>query len=438
MLRPLHKKAHFLPFLPRLLLLNRWNRGVVLDGKNKLSQKESFRHILVVAPSGAGKSTQYVLPNALKLTGQTSAVFTDPSAELYNTAQAYLQRKGYITARLDFRSHHKALQYNPLAFVSNAVEAQKTADTLIDSAYPFGSKDPFWTDNAKALLGLLVHLLYKTQNTTPTLHQLCEWLFVLSISPSTLDRKVLENLPPLQQKSYQAFFAQDSKVVAGVLSTCKAALGKMVNDPHLVWLTNKNTLDITQLRTRPMALFIIVPEKDIPYFNFILSLLFRQLFDSCTDPPKKDVPYYPIHFFLDEFGQFSIPNFPSYINILRKYQVSVSVIVQEIAQIQAQYGELAPSIIYGGLSHHLYFPGLSPTTVTQLELLLGQKLSSSYAPPFLPRHTIRTLPNKRSLFISSNRPPVLLKMRPWYNSWTLRRRGKKKQEKSIATKKNIG
>jgi type IV secretory pathway TraG/TraD family ATPase VirD4 len=380
--------------------------------------------MLVLAPSGAGKSTQYVLPNALQLDGKRSAVFTDPSGELHALSHRYLKKKGYQAIRLDFRPQHRAFQFNPLHQAIDAVEAQKIADVLINSAYPIAPKDSFWTDSAKAFLGLLINLLRLSDDVPKTLVALCEWLFVLSIHPNTLDRKALSLLPSLQQKSYQAFFAQDSKVIAGVLSTCKTTLGKVVNDPHLAWLTNESTFNFSQLRTLPTALFIVVPEKDIPYFNFILSLFFRQLFDTCTDPPRSNQPYYPIYCFLDEFGQFSIPNFPSYINILRKYRVSVSIIVQEIAQIKAKYKQEAPAILYGALSNHLYFPGLSLSTTIQLEQMLGQEIIHGRAFPLLPRHAIRTLPKKSGIFISGNHRPVLLRMRPWYNSWLLRKRGR--------------
>lgn len=421
----LYKKAQFLPLLYRLHLLNRFNRGVVIDGKTRLSLNNSFRHILVVAPSGAGKSSRYVLPNALMLNGRCSAVFTDPSAELYNVSHRYLRQKGYQVARLDFRPDHKALQYNPLSQAVNAVEAQKVADILINAAYPTVPKDPFWTDSAKMLLGLLINLLRLEPTTPMTLLQLCEWLFILSASPNILDRKVLTHLPPIQQKSYQAYWAQDSKIITGVLATCKTALGKVANDPYLAWLTSKSTFDFAHLRSRPVALFIIVPEKDIKYFNFVLSLLFRQLFDTCTDPPQKNASYRPIFIFLDEFGQFTIPDFPTYINIVRKYSVSVSVIVQELAQIKAKYGPLAEATLYGGLSNHVYFPGLSPSTTARLEHMLGQTNISPRLTPFLARHTIRTLPKNRGIFISGNQRPVLLWTRPWYRSLILMLRGQK-------------
>ena len=44
--------------------LNFSNKGLVLDGKDKrLSQKESFNHMGIIARTGGGKTTGYIIPN---------------------------------------------------------------------------------------------------------------------------------------------------------------------------------------------------------------------------------------------------------------------------------------------------------------------------------------------------------------------------------------
>lgn len=347
-----------------------------------------------------------------------------PSAELFDTSSAYLIRKGYRVARLDFRPEHRSLQYNPLARVSKSPEAQRIADVLIRAAYPHPVRDPFWRDSAASLLGLLVELLITDPSSPTTLSTLCQWLYSMAATPAYLDKKVLTHLPPTTQQRYKAFWAQDPKLTASILSTCQTALHKVAADPHIQWLTNTDTLHLSTLRTQPTALFIIVAEKDLPYFRFLLSLFFIQLFDSCLGAPKRGSPFLPVHIFLDEFGQLDIPHFPTYINLLRKYQVSVSVIVQELSQIHARYGDHAKSIIYGAISNHLYFPGLSPTTTAQLQQVLGSTSLNGGTAPLLPRDAIRTLPRNRALFVTGNTRPVLLRTRPWYRSWVLRRRGR--------------
>jgi len=60
-------------------ILNPSNTGLLIDGKNlRMKEKESFTHNMIVAPTGAGKSTRYVIPNLLTL-DDCSFVVTDPS-----------------------------------------------------------------------------------------------------------------------------------------------------------------------------------------------------------------------------------------------------------------------------------------------------------------------------------------------------------------------
>jgi type IV secretory pathway TraG/TraD family ATPase VirD4 len=52
------------------------------------------------------------------------------------------------------------------------------------------------------------------------------------------------------------------------------------------------------LREKKTALFIQVPEQKIPYYAFILNLIYTQLFNFCTESLKVERP---IYFLLDEF-----------------------------------------------------------------------------------------------------------------------------------------
>ena len=68
--------------------------GLILDGIDKrLSEKTSFQNCLVCAPTGVGKTQTFILPNLLKINGQ-SVVVTDPSGELYDSCYCYLESKG--------------------------------------------------------------------------------------------------------------------------------------------------------------------------------------------------------------------------------------------------------------------------------------------------------------------------------------------------------
>ena len=66
--------------------------GLVLGPGRRLSADESFKNLVLMAPSGGGKTTRYVIPNLLELQG--SAVVTDPSGEIYRGHKA--QARGNV------------------------------------------------------------------------------------------------------------------------------------------------------------------------------------------------------------------------------------------------------------------------------------------------------------------------------------------------------
>lgn len=423
------KSAHFLPFWKRWLLLNPWNKGLVIDGKNKIPLNKSYENLLLVAPTGYGKTSRYVLTNALRLDGTCSAVFTDPSGEIYTTTHRYLKKKGYQVKCFDLREDYPSLQYNPFTRIQSSSHAAKMAHIIIHAAYPTQGSDTFWVDSAKAFLSLLIEYLSQQKEDPPTLLKLYQLLQQMSFNQKQLYKKFSQVLNQEQFERYKAFHAQDGKTIAGILSTCKTALHPL-SDVLIRNITAKETLHFETLRTQPSVLFIIVPEQELTYFSFLLSLIYSQLFRFCLSMPTGKNTYLPIRFFLDEAGNIYIPGLPSYLTVLRKRSVSVSLIIQEIQQLDFQYKNQSQIIINGGCTNTIWYPALGLNTCHQLEKILGTKTVSKQQngktrttqQPLMSNDAIRTMPINRALFISGNQRPVLLKTKAWFQQFSLRKR----------------
>ena len=416
-----------MPWWQRLQFINDFHKGLVIDGKNKISLQQSMRHALVLAPSGMGKSTAYVIPNLLSLKN-TSAVVTDPSGELYSLTASYLQKKKYEVRTLDFRTSFLPFQYNPLHRAQSFTEIQKISSILIDATLQSNAESSFWNDSAKSLLALLIRFLRVSQKEAPTLSQLFILINQLSFQRKNIEKQILKTVSEQDFTLYKAFVSQEERIISNVLSTLKTALGKM-SDPHIEAITAKETLFFESLRKKKTVLFLIVPEHEMGYYSFLLTLFYTQLFQFAMALPKKGKPYLPVFFFLDEFAALNrIPDFPVLINTLRKRSCSVSIIIQEMRQLSSIYGPNdAAAIAFGGCSNHLYFPGLSIDTCTELEKTLGSTFTkiepnkTLIRKPLLSTDQIRTM-HKTALFISSNQRPLQVKIRPWFTRWSMRRK----------------
>lgn len=205
-----------------------------------------------------------------------------------------------------------------------------------------------------------------------------------------------------------------------------------LSDPHIRAVTEKENLHFESLRKKPTVLFIIVPEQELAYFGFLLSLIYSQLFRFCLKMPTDKSPYLPIRFFLDEAGNMNIPNLPTYLTVSRKRLISVSVIVQELQQLDFQYKNQAQIIINGGTTNHIYYPALGLNTCQQLEKILGSKTIikknngkiTTIKQALMSNDSIRTMSSNQALFISGNQRPVLLKTKAWFQRFSLRKRAK--------------
>lgn len=438
--KDIYGSARFLKGIGRYLLLNSRNKSLVIDGKRKISKEMSYRHLVMIAPTGTGKTTSYIIPNVLNL--QASAVITDPSGEIYNKTAGYLQTQGFNIKTINVRDIGNSFYFNPLHRASTFTEIKKVSEVLINSAFPGSRGDQsFWNDSAKNILNVLIRCLKNEKTEHQNLHNLRYLLNTFGSDGSPLNDFVARNTidDQLTRDEFKGIISNDEKVIQGAVATAKTSLDKF-SDPELCELTAKETLNFETLRTEKTVLYLIIPEHEIQYYGFFLSLLYSQIFSMCMDLPKDDKPYLPIYFLLDEFGNMGkLPSFSNIITTLRKRKCSCSLVLQDIEQINNIYGKSeASTIVNGGCSSKIFFPGLSLQTCEELERTLGKATirymesgthkigeetdtarDMTVGRSLLTADEIRTMNDNQAVFITGNKRPVMLKMKPYYRNRTL-------------------
>ena len=351
-----------------------------------LNAKKHRRNLntLVCGGSGAGKTRFYCKPNLMQC--NSSFVILDPKGEIVRDVGKLLEAKGYEIKVLDLISMEKSHCYNPFVYLQNDSDIQRLVTTLFKSTTPKGSQsnDPFWdTAASMLLLALVFYLHYEAPEDEQNFAMVMEMLRAGVIEdeeeprPSPLDNLFseleYENPDHIALKYYHSYHSGSAKTLKSIQITLAARLEKF-NLESLASLTSTDELELETLGEKKTALFALIPDNDTS-FNFLVSILytqlFQQLFYSADHIHGGSLPI-PVHFLMDEFANVSLPDdFDKILSVMRSRSVSVSIILQNLAQLKALFEKQWESIV-GNCDEFLYLGGNEQSTHKYVSELLGK------------------------------------------------------------------
>ena len=339
---------------------------------------------LVCGGSGAGKTRFYCKPNLMQ--ANTSFVILDPKGEIVRDVGKLLEAKGYEIKVLDLISMEKSHCYNPFVYLQNDNDIQRLVTNLFKSTTPKGSQsnDPFWdTAASMLLLALVFYLHYEAPPDEQNFAMVMEMLRAGAIEdeddnrPSPLDclfDELAEDNPEhIAIKYYRSYHSGSAKTLKSIQITLAARLEKF-NLESLASLTSTDELELGTLGEKKTALFALIPDNDTS-FNFLVSILytqlFQQLFYSADHIHGGSLPI-PVHVLMDEFANVSLPDdFDKILSVMRSRSVSVSIILQNLAQLKALFEKQWESIV-GNCDEFLYLGGNEQSTHKYVSELLGK------------------------------------------------------------------
>lgn len=422
----LHGTARWMSWFEKRRFLSSKHTGLVLGPRYRLSLPESHKNLLLCAPTGSGKSTRYCVPNLLLAEG--SVVTTDPSGELFRLTSGHLAERGFQIQVLAPADLARSLRFNPMARFRSQTELRRLATILGQ----FAGEDVFWRTSATNLLFLCLAALSTVEDASlrhlGNLRLLLAHLSGAERPQDPVYRFFGRYLDERLWQEFKAFLATDAKVASSILASARVAVDLWA-DPDICRLTAADSVGIEQLREKPTALYLILPEPKLPYFAPLAGLFYAACFEFCLEHPEGQ----PVSFVLDEFASMRIDHFATIATTLRKRRCSLSVVVQALSQLTALYGPHdARSILAGGMNSKLFFGGLDLETCRQLEGVLGARTAfdtetgevephaRSVGKPLLSADEIRMLPKDAAILISGRERPARLHMPPYFASSHLR------------------
>ena len=366
-----------------ILLTNHVKIG--LDGR----KHRRNLNVLVVGGSGAGKTRFYAKPNIMQ--ANTSFVALDPKGELLRDTGKLLESKGYEIRVLDLINPGLSHCYNPFAYLRDEKDVLKLVTNLIRNTTPKGAanNDPFWEKSETALLeALILYLLYMAPPDEQNFPMIMDLLSAAEVHEddeefkSILDQmfRRLEDEEPdnLAVKQYNIFKLAAGKTAKSILISLAVRLEKF-NLPQIASITMQDDLDLASLGEKKVALFAVIPDNDSS-LNYIVGMMYTQLFQelyySADRVHNGRLPVH-VHCVMDEFANVALPDeFDKLLATMRSREISVSIIIQNIAQLKALFDKQWESII-GNCDEFLYLGGNEDSTHELVSKKLGKETISA-------------------------------------------------------------
>ena len=340
-------------------------------------------NVLVIGGSGAGKTRFYCKPNLMQ--ANTSFVVLDPKGEQLRDCGHLLEANGYEVRVLDLINMEKSHCYNPFVYLRNDNDVQRLVTNLFKSTTPKGaqSQDPFWDTAAQMLLlALIFFLKYEAPEDEQNFAMVMDMIRYGEVDeednmPSALDILFsdLRTREPghIALKYYDAYHSGAAKTLKSIQITLAARLEKF-NLESLASLTITDELDLPSLGEKKCAVFALIPDNDTS-FNFLVSILYTQLFQQlfeCADAKYGGSLPVHVHFLMDEFANVSLPeDFDKILSVMRSRGVSVSIILQNLAQLKALFEKQWESIV-GNCDEFVYLGGNEQAMHKYVSELLGK------------------------------------------------------------------
>lgn len=427
-------------YMQKPIEMNKVLTSHVSLGLNTRKHRRNLNTI-VIGGSGAGKTRFYAKPNIMQC--NTSFVILDPKGEILRDTGNMLKEKGYKLRVLDLINMNRSDSYNPFVYIQNDNDVQKLVSNLFKATTPkqAHSSDPFWdTSASELLLAFIFYLWYEAPEEEQNFSMVLEMLRNAEVkedddtykSPVDIlfDMLEIKNPNHIALKYYKDYRSAPAKTIKSIQITLSSKLEKF-NLDSLSSMTQYDEMFLQRVGEEKTALFAIIPDSD-GSFNFLVSILYTQLFQHLfyiADYKYGGRLPVPVHFVMDEFANVSLPNdFEKILSTMRSREVSVSIILQNLAQLKSLFEKDWESIV-GNCDELLYLGGNEQSTHKFLSESLGKDTISantysrsrgrngSYSTSFqqlgrelMTPDEVRMLDNDYSiLFIRGERPVMDLK-----------------------------
>ncbi|HQU67307.1 MAG TPA: type IV secretory system conjugative DNA transfer family protein [Albidovulum sp.] len=336
---------------------------------------KTFPHALIVAPTGRGKTTGFVIPNLL--TWQGSAVTLDVKGECYTATARHRAAQGdkvYRFAPTDWEGK-RTHRYNPLLRIFALTDPARQQMELLLLATLFLQND---NDRVQGLLKGGIDLfvaagLLAFQRGRPTLGE----IYRIAASGGQKQKEYLarahEALNPAARLIFIRLASTNNDTLTSYVSLLMTSGLDQWQNPAIDAATAVSDFDFRTIRRKPFSVYLVVQPLMVKPLAPLIRLFFSDLLSALQDrEPGPDEPW-PVMIMLDEFNRLGkMPIVSESIEVLRHYRGHLAVVTQTIPAIDEIYGENTRRALQGNAGVKLYLTPSDEKTVEELSKAVGK------------------------------------------------------------------
>ncbi|MFA6867584.1 MAG: type IV secretory system conjugative DNA transfer family protein [Clostridia bacterium] len=353
--------------------------GITLSKKIQLCEKSMYGHIGVFGKTGSYKSSGIYIPNLLSndLPEQSSLIISDVKGELFEFTSWYQE---HICGReikvFCPMNPERSIGINPLAICRSFSDVRSLAQTLLNNAdkgiSDKSSGGAEWITLSMPLLtAALLYCRHKGEdqcNVTTALD--------LVITQSDFELEMLFRNTTIEIQDQWGIYKTSlgAPGLAGSIKSTLASALQSFSDYKIATVTSKNDFEPTELRKRPIALYIIYSETQADYLAPLMATVFSQLINFNLDYFDKNKNSLAIFNYLDEFGNLGYINgFNHIITAARSRKFSLNLCIHDVRQLFRLYDQDLTYTMLNNLTIKVVLPGISePNTLDYISKICGE------------------------------------------------------------------
>lgn len=404
--------------------------GLAVDQSCLKRAYRRAKNILVVGGTGSGKTHMYVMPNALQ--ANQDFFFTDTKGTLSKNLGQMFADRGYDVLVFSTKDPAASARYNTLAYLESPIDIIEWVRAFISitNGEEAKSEEAFWTNTTVLLL--LTQVSYLVSYCPDEDRNLNGLITLLSLAQASeedesfvspyelLMREIAEGTMLVEKRSEQAEPRKGRRDFKRASSSSfewrrvadpkapeedftllcwtllKAAAGKTLKSviistnsrlqsmmvPEMRELTMFDEMGLDRFGEADRKRVVFAETSDTTdAFSFLMAMMVWQTIHVCTEKADRDyggeLPR-PLHLMCDEFYNLGrLSQMDHVITTVRSRNISMSIMLQSVAQLEARYGEHEAQIIIDNCDVLLFLGGKSTKTNKMLSEMVGKETVDS-------------------------------------------------------------